>query len=568
MTNTDPNTALEQHLVGNGRVAAGEWTRIVKLWQRQSNGAALPGFLVRYGAVSELDMATALSSIHHAPLVRLDEESVSEAPDVKLSQRFLKESQVLPQVATDGQLLLVMADPGDDVAANAVSIACGQPVARRTGLATEIELAIERVFGQGKSQLGRILDDVSVQEDELPQDDADHLKDLASEAPVVKLVNLFFRRAQELEASDIHLEPFENQLKVRYRVDGVLRNFESPPATLAAAVISRIKLMAKLNIAERRLPQDGRIRLRLEGEDLDVRVSTVPTMHGESVVMRLLHRGDVILDLGSLGFAEDTMAVFKSVLARPHGMLVVTGPTGSGKTTTLYTALNLLNSDERKILTVEDPVEYELEGVNQIQVKPSIELTFANALRSIVRQDPDVIMVGEMRDLETAKICVQSALTGHLVLSTLHTNNAAGCVTRLMEMGVEDYLLTSTLNAVIGQRLVRLLCPECREAYQPLPEFLESTGLANYVATGTTTLYRPSGCKSCNGTGFKGRLAIVELLNIDEEIRRLALKHADENQIQQAAVQSGMRTMFADGCSKVLAGLTTIDEVARVTRDY
>jgi general secretion pathway protein E len=413
--------------------------------------------------------------------------------------------------------------------------------------------------------MGDILSRVETSEQESVED-VEQLRDRASEAPVIRLVNLIIQHAVELRASDIHVEPFESRLKVRYRIDGVLQETEAPPVQLSPAVISRIKLMARLNIAERRLPQDGRIEMRVQGNDLDIRVSTVPTMHGESVVLRLLNRENVVLDFAALGFSEQPLQRLQSVLHIPHGVLLVTGPTGSGKTTTLYTALNSLNTSESKLITVEDPVEYQLEGVNQIHVKPSIGLTFASALRSIVRQDPDVIMVGEMRDLETARICIQSALTGHLVLSTLHTNDAPSSVTRLLEMGVEDYLLTSTLNAVLAQRLVRKLCTQCREAYQPLPEMLRELHLERLAGGQPVTLYRPKGCSACNGTGYHGRIAIIEVLVLSDAIRRLILQHADAGALRQAAREEGMLSMYEDGCLKALDGTTNIEEVLRVTQ--
>ena len=360
-----------------------------------------------------------------------------------------------------------------------------------------------------------------------------------------------------------------------------MREVESPPSRLSAAVISRIKIMAKLNIAERRLPQDGRIQLRAQGKEIDLRVSTVPTLYGESVVMRILDKASVVLDFAVLGFSPRTLKRFREILALPHGILLVTGPTGSGKTTTLYTALQTLNTPERKILTVEDPVEYQLEGINQIQAKPQINLTFAHALRAIVRQDPDVIMIGEMRDLETAGIAVQSALTGHLVLSTLHTNDAAGSITRLLDMGVDDYLLTSTISGILAQRLVRLLCVHCRQPYPALPELVTEMRLHRFAETGDKpltpnpsppggegskiTLYKPVGCEHCGGTGYRGRAAIMEFLVMSDPLRRLVLKHADAGELQATAQQEGMDTMYEDGLRKAVAGLTTIEEVLRVT---
>ena len=393
--------------------------------------------------------------------------------------------------------------------------------------------------------MDQILDDVTV--DDISDEDVDHLKDLASEAPVIRLVNLLIQRAIEQHASDIHIEPFEGQLKVRYRIDGVLKEVESPAKQFAAAIISRIKIMAKLDIAERRLPQDGRVRSRMQGVEFDMRISTIPTMHGESVVIRLLNQQSVVLNFASLGFSSEVRASLEEALKMPHGMVLITGPTGSGKTTTLYTALSILNEPNRKIITVEDPIEYQLEGINQIQAKSSIGLTFASALRSIVRQDPDVIMVGEMRDLETAEICVKSALTGHLVLSTLHTNDAASSVTRLIEMRVEDYLLTSTLNAVLAQRLVRVLCEHCKQPVDAPQKFIDDCQQNGLAVDNQTKINVAKGCPECGGTGYVGRTCVVELLRLDDEIKKKILDKADAGELQAYAVQKGMKTMYQDG---------------------
>jgi general secretion pathway protein E len=384
---------------------------------------------------------------------------------------------------------------------------------------------------------------------------------------VIRVVSLIMERALDARASDIHIEPFESRLIVRFRVDGVMQEVESPPRRLSAAVISRIKIMANLDIAERRLPQDGRIKLRAKNKEIDLRVSTVPTMHGESVVMRVLDKGGVPLNFDTLGFDPATLKLFLDALTQPHGIVLVTGPTGSGKTTTLYTALQLLNKPDVKILTVEDPVEYQMEGVNQIQVKPQIGLTFANALRSIVRQDPDVIMIGEIRDLETAQIAVQSALTGHMVISTLHTNDAPSTVNRLLDMGVEDYLLTSTVNGILAQRLVRSLCRNCCEAYEPLPEVVAEFDLKRYAGDAPIVLYRPVGCEACGGTGYSGRLGIMEMLPMTDTIRSLIMRHAVSGEIRRLAIEEGMQTLYEDGLRKVLAGVVTLDEVLRVTRE-
>jgi general secretion pathway protein E len=499
------------------------------------------------------------------PLLSTKDCPEAPPPGVQLSQRFLKQASVCPVGEDENHVDLLVADPQDPYAAEAVALATGRAVRISVGLRAEIADLIERYYGSGRSAMGTIVENLG---DESSGDEADveQLRDLASEAPVIRLVNLVIQRAVELRASDIHIEPFENRLKVRYRVDGVLEEAESPPANLTAAVISRIKIMAKLNIAERRLPQDGRIMVRVQGKELDLRVSSVPTAHGESVVMRLLDRESVVLDFKALGFTDEFLDKFVKVLEQPHGILLVTGPTGSGKTTTLYAALSQLNTPDVKIITVEDPVEYQIEGINQIQAKPQIGLDFAQALRSIVRQDPDIIMIGEMRDLETSRIAIQSALTGHLVLSTLHTNNAAGGITRMMDMGVEDYLLTSTVNGILAQRLVRRIEPTHAEKYEALPEVIEEFGLRRFQPEGTIYLYRPKP-STLTPTGYLGRTTIMEFLVMDDELRRMVMQHAGMGELEDAARARGMRTMYEDGLLKAMQGLTTIEEVLRVTQE-
>jgi general secretion pathway protein E len=532
---------------------------------RDQNGGDLITLLVRLGLVSERDVAEAESALLQLPLIRTTDlpDEVPELPGI--SVRYLKENQILPVAETDDNLTVVMANPRDQFAIQALAMACNKNIIRQVGVASEVENGIEKLLGGGRSAMGQIVERLGA-ESEGELEDVEHLRDLASEAPVIRLVNLVMQRAVEARASDIHIEPFENRLKVRYRIDGVLQEVEAPPSSSTAAVISRIKIMAKLNIAERRLPQDGRIMHRVQGKELDLRVSTVPTSHGESVVMRILDRESIVFDFASLGFDGHIKARFQQALEMPHGIVLVTGPTGSGKTTTLYTALSALNTPERKIITVEDPVEYQLEGINQIQAKSSIGLDFAHALRAIVRQDPDVIMIGEMRDLETAKIAIQSALTGHLVLSTVHTNDAAGGITRMLDMGVEDYLLTSTVNAILAQRLVRTLDLEHREAYELLPEVAREIGMNRLVEQDRYTVYRPVPTLE-NPTGYRGRTTIVELLMMSDPIRRLIMQHATAGEIQNLAVAEGMRTMYQDGLTKCLQGVTTLDEVLRVTQE-
>ncbi|MBA4501559.1 type II secretion system ATPase GspE [Marinobacterium marinum] len=562
----DPEGVFVDRLISAGLVSRSDIERVTQMRTSQVEPLSWPTLLVRLGLVSERDMATALAEYLHEPLVSAAILSERCDPAPGLSERFMREHQVLPLQIENGCLPLAMSDPLNPFVINAVAMARDLPVQPRLALGSEMMPVLDQLFGEGQSQMGDILADVSPAEEQ--EESLEELLDMASGAPVIRLVNLIIQRAVAARASDIHIEPFENQLKVRYRIDGVLQDSEAPPVQLSPAVISRVKIMARLNIAERRLPQDGRIEMRVQGKDLDMRVSTVPTMHGESVVLRLLNRESISFDFESLGFTEDCRRQLDELLAIPNGMILVTGPTGSGKTTTLYTALHQLNTHERKLITVEDPVEYQLEGINQIQVQSSIGLSFANALRSIVRQDPDVIMVGETRDLETARICVQSALTGHLVLSTLHTNDAVSSITRLLEMGVEDYLLTSTLNAVLAQRLVRKLCPHCREAHDARPELERDMELARFAPAGRPVqLWRAAGCEHCQGTGYYGRLVIHELLQMNDEIRRLALDHADAGRMQAAARAAGMRSMYEDGCMKAVQGLTNLEEVIRVTQE-
>jgi len=550
-------------LLAKGRLKDADLTRARRL--QDETGGSLLGLLARLGLVSERDHAETSAEVLGLPLVSVKDMPELPPETLPLSLRFLKQFHVCPVGEDDHGIVLLVADPQESYPADAVQLATGKAVRQRIALRSEIDDLIERYFGQGRSAMGAIVENADG-DNSADLDDVEHLRDLASEAPVIRLVNLLIQRAVELRASDIHIEPFENRLKVRYRIDGVLEEAESPPANLTAAVISRIKIMAKLNIAERRLPQDGRIMLRVQGKELDLRVSTMPTAHGESVVMRLLDRETVVFDFKRLGFTDAFLPQFQRVLEQPHGILLVTGPTGSGKTTTLYTALSKLNTSDVKIITVEDPVEYQLEGINQIQAKPQIGLDFAFALRSIVRQDPDIIMIGEMRDLETARIAIQSALTGHLVLSTLHTNNAAGGITRLLDMGVEDYLLTSTVNGILAQRLVRRLEPTHATPYRATPEEIEKFALRRFQPEGDIVLYRP-GPSAIAPTGYLGRTTIMEFLVMNDELRRAVMRHAGMGEIEQIARSSGMRTMYEDGIAKALAGETTIEEVLRVSED-
>ena len=556
-------------LLARGKVSEDELDRVLRLQAASTRPDKLGSLLTTLGVVSARDIAQALAA--QADLPYVETSAFPEMPilEERISARFLRDSRALPVEEDEDTLTLAVADPFNDFVRHSFELVTNRRVHCVVAVGTDIDTAIERLYGGGRTAVGSLSDgdlEARIDADALG-DDIQQLKDLASEAPVIRLVSLIITNALETRASDIHIEPFENRLIVRYRIDGVLHEIESPPKRQAAAVISRVKIMANLDIAERRLPQDGRIRLRIQGKDIDLRVSTVPTMHGESVVMRILDKGGVQLNFEKLGFAPDILAKFKEALAQPNGILLVTGPTGSGKTTTLYTALDELNQPDVKILTVEDPVEYQMAGINQIQVKPQIELTFASALRSIVRQDPDIIMIGEIRDLETAEIAVQAALTGHLVLSTLHTNDAPATINRLMDMGVDDYLLTSTLVGVLAQRLVRTLCIHCREPHQLDTAVAKEMGFGRVSADPQPTVYKAMGCTQCSNTGFTGRMCIAEMMPLTEPIRRLIMQKANAGDLRRAALGEGMLPMYDDGLRKVIAGATTIEEVLRATRE-
>jgi general secretion pathway protein E len=560
----EPYQALLGILKQRDKLSASELKKVERV-KKTSVAESLPQLLVKLGLCSELDVADAFVESGRFEKVTPDKYPLETQLPESVSLRFLKQYHVIGLSQDEQSITVAMMDPEDQFIIDSLQLVTGKDIIVKVGLLSEIDAALEVQYGEGRSAMDKTIDDLNV--DDIGEEDLEHLKDLASEAPVIKMVNLIMQRAIETRASDIHIEPFEQTLKVRLRVDGVLKEIDAPSVKSTAAVISRIKIMAKLNIAERRLPQDGRIKVQMLGKELDLRVSTIPTMYGESVVIRLLDKENTVFDFAALGFAGRHLQQFIEVLSQPHGIILITGPTGSGKSTTMYAALKQLNTSERKIITVEDPVEYQMEGVNQIQAKPQIGLTFASALRSIVRQDPDVIMIGEMRDLETARIAVQSALTGHLVLSTLHTNDAAGGVTRLLDMGLEEYLLTSTVNGILAQRLVRKLCPDCKKPYPAPPELIKELRLRRFVPKGDITLYKPVGCASCGGLGYRGRMAIIEFLQMTDPLRKLIMAHEEAGAIQKLAIEEGMSTMFENGLTKVIQGVTTLEEVMRVTSE-
>ena len=547
---------LEKGLIGNNDLRRA-------LAMQQEQGGLIGELLMRFGFVREADLYRELAEHLGVPLLAREDWPEEPIAADQLNVDFLVNARAVP-VAIDGDSIrLAMAEPQDEFTRKGVAMLLGRRVEPLLAGGAEIEGLIERLYAVEDSE------DADGGETGWAGDDdenIEHLRDMASEAPVIRAVNQIINNAVEQGASDIHIEPFEDELIVRNRIDGMLHEQDAPPRRMTAAIISRVKIMGRLNIAERRLPQDGRIQLRAHGKEIDLRVSTVPTLYGESVVMRILDRESIHFDLESMGFSDAVLAEFRETLSLPHGILLVTGPTGSGKTTTLYAALNELNAPHRKIITVEDPVEYQLSGINQIQVSVKAGLSFASALRAIVRQDPDVIMLGEMRDLETAQTAIQSALTGHTVLSTLHTNDAPSAVTRLIDMGVEDYLISSTVNGVLAQRLVRKLCTHCRETHEPSPALTKELRLREFT-DGEPLLWKANGCDACNHSGYRGRTVIHEFLRVDDAIRDKIMAHADAGQLMQLARAQGMRTMAEDGLGKALRGVTSLDEVMRVTRE-
>ncbi len=553
-------------MVERGLISA---TELKKINPSGREREALHRLAIRLGLVSEEDFLALVAEELNLRQISELPENYDISPFADISPLFLEEHRCFPLGGggDDDVLALVVNDPYDHLVLETF---------RQLFPGRRIELILareEKISAWIKA--GFLADegpDESSDSDDLAEmdavvglgDDADHLRDLASEAPIIKLVNQFLTKAVEEGASDIHIEPLAENLQVRFRVDGVLREHATPPKHIQSSIISRVKIMARMDIAERRLPQDGRIRIKIAGKDIDLRVSCLPTVYGESVVMRILDRSNISFSLGSLGFPEREKSAFEEMIRLPYGIILVTGPTGSGKTTTLYAALNTINAIDKKIITIEDPVEYELDGINQVQVNSKAGLSFAGGLRSIVRQDPDVILIGEIRDRETADIAIQSALTGHLVFSTLHTNDAAGAVTRLVEIGVEDYLLSSSLVAIMAQRLVRVLCPACKEAFVPDAALLKRLKLP-FAVSASEPIYRAQGCKECSFSGFRGRVGIFELLPVTDAVRSLILDSQSSLVLREHAVANGMTLLRDDGWAKVKAGITSLEEVVRVS---
>ncbi|MEW5058400.1 MAG: GspE/PulE family protein [Cycloclasticus sp.] len=557
MSIKDCYQVFSEELLAKGLLSDMDIAKVERL-AKTSSALSLPQLLLDLGMMSEADLAEQLAVVSDRPRVYakdLPERAVLSG----VSPRFLKEFSIAGLYVDDERVGIALMDPLDDYVAGALSLLLNKQIEVHVGVRSEIE----KVVGQQLTDGGEVETAVVNGNDDA---DIERLRDIASEAPVIRFVNALFQQAVDAGASDIHIESIDKSLKLRLRVDGVLKDVDLPMGGTAVGIISRVKLLAKLNIAERRLPQDGRIRYQLNAKEFDMRVSTSPTIHGEGVVIRLLDRSQIDLDFASLGFDGEPLERFLDVLAQPNGIILITGPTGSGKTTTLYTALTRLNTSESKIITVEDPVEYELEGINQIQVKADIDLTFSNILRSIVRQDPDIIMVGEMRDTETANIAVQSALTGHLVLTTLHTNDAASGMIRLLDMGVDDFLLASTVTGILAQRLMRRLCDHCKQAYEPPQELIEELALQALIEREGGGFYAAKGCEYCGDTGYKGRVAMLEFLSVSETIKKQVMAKSGAVEINKSALAEGMASMLSDGLQKAARGLTTLEEVVRLTK--
>ena len=531
----------------------------------QKNGESLEETLLKSEVLSEEQVLEILSEFYELPYtLSISEKEIDQELIKTLPISFAKKFRLIPYQSRDDKVVIVFAPPVDLYALDEMKSLFGREIEPVLALNHVVLNSINRIYERGKEIADGIEEDETTGIAEYDIHEPKDLLEAEDEAPIIRFVNSLLFQAVKEKASDIHLECFEKEVSVRFRKDGLLHEITSVPKRLQASIISRVKIMAELDIAEKRKPQDGRIRVKVAGRDVDVRISTVPTTWGESVVMRLLDRSSVLLSFEDLGLRGQKLDIMDTLIRRPHGIILVTGPTGSGKTTTLYAGLERINSPDKKIITVEDPVEYQIQGINQIQVNPKVNLSFANGLRSILRQDPDVILVGEIRDKETADIAIHASLTGHLVFSTLHTNDSASAITRLIDMEIEPFLVASALMAVIAQRLLRFLCHSCKEPYEPHLDELQRIGLKpEDLVDGI--LYRAKGCEKCFDTGYSGRMAIFEMLLIDDDIRNLTLGHVDSGQIKKKAIEHGMTTLRQDGADKVLKGQTSIDEVMRVT---
>ena len=534
-------------------------------------GVGLLDALIRMGRVTQMDVTKALASQFGMDTINLAEYRVPDDVIALVPRHIARRYKIVPIYKHDNTLTVAISDPLDVDTVDSLRYILKVNVEPVVASKTDIENSITRYYGSGDDTVENMLQEITEGEIDLgvPQKMSDTKLEEAIEteadAPIIKLVGLLIMEAYRNRASDIHIEPLEKRLRVRYRIDGVLQEVDNPPKRLQPAIISRIKIMSNMSIAEKRVPQDGRIQIPVMGRTLDLRVSSLPTNHGESIVMRILDKTSLLLGLGDLGFFSDQQEIMNKLISAPDGVFLVTGPTGSGKTTTLYACLNSINRPDRKIITVEDPVEYQLGGINQVQVNADINLTFAAALRSILRQAPNIIMIGEIRDLETANIAVQASLTGHLVFSTLHTNDAPSAVTRLIDMGVKPFLVASSVRAIMAQRLVRKVCPKCKELYAPTQYEMDVLKL-NAEELQKVTLFKGRGCGDCSRTGYRGRTGIYEIFVIDEEVRRLIYEKVPSNVLRARAREIGMKTLREDGVRKIMAGVSTPEEVISITQ--
>ncbi len=531
------------------------------LEEHRKTPKSLGRVLIDLGLIKETDLVRALAEQVGLEFVDLAEFSIDPGATTLLPEALARRYRAIPIGERDGKLLVAMSDPANVYALDDIRTITGRDVQPVVATAADVEQAIQKYSGMD----GQV-EALSAAAADQADDTAVEIEAAVEEAPIVKLVQAIMTQAVGDRASDVHIEPMEKDVRVRFRVDGVLHEVMHSPKNIQGGLISRLKVMAEMNIAEKRIPQDGRISMRVGGKQLDLRVATLPTVYGEKVVIRVLDKSNALLRLEDLGFMEDAYQRFEESFRKPYGALLVTGPTGSGKSTSMYATLNILNEDDKNIITVEDPVEYRLAGVNQIQVNPKAGLTFASALRSILRADPDIVLIGEIRDKETATIAIEAALTGHLVLSSLHTNDSASAISRLVEMDVETFLVASAIDCVVAQRLARKLCVRCKEAYVPDQAQLQSAGYPEWLWPEIPELFRPAGCSACSNTGYRGRIGLYEVMQMTEEIDRLTIERASADQIKAVSVQQGMMTLRDDGLEKTRLGLTSIEEIARVVK--
>lgn len=566
---------LGEYFVTSGLITEEQLDQAMEKQRNLKSHNNIGDVLVSMGLLSERDKVISLGKQWGVPYVDLSEHEIDPAAVRCISQEIARRFKVIPISKTRGRLVLAMKNPLDIYAIDEIRLISGLDVEPMIATEEDILGAISDNFKSNESVTDAVADvirdidsvpvdqiDLKEMVDDEPDVSIEELKELSEEAPIIKLANMIIAHGIDDKASDIHIEPGKDRMKVRYRIDGIMQDGLSIPRKVQASLTSRIKIMAEMDIAEKRAPQDGRISLTNNGRQYDFRVSTLPSVYGEKIVMRILDKGSLSMGLGKLGLLPDTLEDFEKLISRSYGIILVTGPTGSGKSTTLYSVLNKVNSGEKNILTIEDPVEYELEGVTQTQVNVKAGMTFASGLRTMLRQDPDIIMVGEIRDRETGMIAVEAALTGHLVLSTLHTNDAPGATTRLMDMGVEPFLISSTMVGVLAQRLLRVICPKCKESYNPPIEAIRRLGINQDDKP--IEFYRGRGCEYCKGTGYKGRIGVYELMTMNDEIRELILQHSSSYQIRQAAIRSGMKSLRDDAMEKILLGITTLEESLRV----